>query len=82
MPALVMEAVRKVYRSGDEELVALDHADLEVGDEEMVSWVRGLGTDFQDMVDKWDRLGIVVDRGASGSPFFVEVERDGKVLGP
>jgi hypothetical protein len=52
-----------------------------VGDTEMVSWVRGLGTDFQDMVDKWDRLGIVVDRGASGSPFFIEVERDGKVLG-
>ena len=44
MPALVMEAVRKVYRSGDEELVALDHADLEVGDEEMVTLVGPSGS--------------------------------------
>ena len=36
MPALVMEGVRKTYRSGDEEVVALDHAELVVGDDEMV----------------------------------------------
>ena len=36
MPALVMEGVRKTYRSGEEEVVALDHAELEVGDDEMV----------------------------------------------
>lgn len=36
MPALVMEGVRKTYRSGEEEVVALDHAELVVGDDEMV----------------------------------------------
>jgi hypothetical protein len=46
---------------------------------EMLPWGRGLGTDFQDMVDKWDRLGTVVDHGA---PFFIEDERDTAALGP
>ncbi len=53
-----------------------------VGDTEMASWIRGLGSDYQDMVDKWDRLGFVVDKGTNGSPFYVEVERDHTVLGP
>ena len=44
MPALVMEAVRKTYRSGDEEVVALDHASLEVGDHEMVTLVGPSGS--------------------------------------
>jgi putative ABC transport system ATP-binding protein len=44
MPALVMEAVRKTYRSGDDEVVALDHADLEVGDHEMVTLVGPSGS--------------------------------------
>jgi putative ABC transport system ATP-binding protein len=44
MPALVMEGVRKTYRSGDEEVVALDHADLEVGDDEMVTLLGPSGS--------------------------------------
>jgi L-lysine epsilon oxidase C-terminal domain len=43
---------------------------------EMVPWTRGLGDDYQDMVDRWDRLGIVVNRGSDEEPFFVEEERD------
>lgn len=39
-----MEAVRKVYRSGDAEVVALDHADLVVGDREMVTLVGPSGS--------------------------------------
>ena len=39
-----MEAVRKVYRSGDAEVVALDHADLMVGDHEMVTLVGPSGS--------------------------------------
>lgn len=44
MPALVMEAVRKTYRSGDEEVVALDRADLVVDDQEMVTLVGPSGS--------------------------------------
>ncbi|MFO7279486.1 MAG: ABC transporter ATP-binding protein [Thermoanaerobacterales bacterium] len=44
MPALVMEGVRKVYRSGSEEVVALDHADLVVGDDEMVTLLGPSGS--------------------------------------
>ena len=39
-----MEAVRKVYRSGTAEVVALDHADLVVGDHEMVTLVGPSGS--------------------------------------
>ena len=53
-----------------------------VGATEMVPWDRGLGPDFQEMIDHWDRLGIVVDRGGSGSSFFVEEERDTHAIGP
>lgn len=52
------------------------------GAAEMSPWDRGLGEDFQDMVDKWDRLGFVVDVGTPGSPDFVETERDVEGLGP
>ena len=38
-PALLLEGVRKVYRVGDEDAVALDHADLEVADGEIVALV-------------------------------------------
>ena len=44
MPALVMDAVRKTYRSGDDEVVALDHADLVVGDDEMVTLLGPSGS--------------------------------------
>ena len=43
-----------------------------LGASEMVPWIRGLGEDYQDMIDKWDRLGFVVDRGSNGAPFFIE----------
>jgi hypothetical protein len=48
----------------------------------MRPWARGLGPDYQDMIDLWDRLGMVVDRGPAGAPFFIEVERDTRALGP
>jgi putative ABC transport system ATP-binding protein len=44
MPALELEDVRKVYRSGDEEVAALDHATLTVGDDEMVALVGPSGS--------------------------------------
>ena len=52
-----------------------------LGATEMLPWARGLSDDYQDMIDKWDRLGFVVDRGATGAPFFVEQERDKEALG-
>lgn len=42
--ALRMEAVRKVYRMGDSEVVALDHATLDVADEEIVALVGPSGS--------------------------------------
>lgn len=53
-----------------------------VGGTVMVPWARGLGEDFQDMVDKWDRLGVVVNKGTPEAPFFIEQERDTRELGP
>ena len=44
MAALDMEDVRKVYRSGDDEVVALDHATLTIGDDEMVALVGPSGS--------------------------------------
>jgi hypothetical protein len=52
-----------------------------LGAAEMLSWIRGLGEDYQDMIDQWDRLGVVVNRGSSEAPFFVETERDQEALG-
>jgi putative ABC transport system ATP-binding protein len=43
-PALRMEAVRKLYRMGDEDIVALDHATLEVGGDEIVALVGPSGS--------------------------------------
>ena len=43
-PALQMEGVRKTYRVGDEEVVALDHADLTVGSDEIVALVGPSGS--------------------------------------
>jgi putative ABC transport system ATP-binding protein len=44
MPALEVEDVRKVYGSGDTEVVALEHATLTVGDDEMVALVGPSGS--------------------------------------
>jgi putative ABC transport system ATP-binding protein len=44
MNALELENVRKVYQSGDEEVVALDHASLVIGDDEMVALVGPSGS--------------------------------------
>lgn len=43
-PALEMEDVRKVYEVADEEVVALDHADLTVGPDEIVALVGPSGS--------------------------------------
>ncbi|HSD49417.1 MAG TPA: ABC transporter ATP-binding protein [Actinomycetota bacterium] len=44
MPALEMNDVRKVYGSGDQAVVALDHATLSVADDEMVALVGPSGS--------------------------------------
>jgi len=44
MPALELKDVRKVYGRGDTEVVALDHATLTVGDDEMVGLVGPSGS--------------------------------------
>ena len=43
-PALRLESVRKVYPTGDEEVVALDHATLTVGHDEIVALVGPSGS--------------------------------------
>ncbi|HEX5950779.1 MAG TPA: ABC transporter ATP-binding protein [Actinomycetota bacterium] len=44
MPALEMNDVRKVYGSGEQAVVALDHATLSVADDEMVALVGPSGS--------------------------------------
>ncbi len=44
MTALELRDVRKVYRSGDEDVVALEHARLTIGDDEMVALVGPSGS--------------------------------------
>jgi putative ABC transport system ATP-binding protein len=44
MSALELHDVRKVYRSGDEEVVALDRTQLTIGDDEMVALVGPSGS--------------------------------------
>lgn len=44
MSALEMNDVRKVYRSGDQEIAALDHATLRVGTDEIVALVGPSGS--------------------------------------
>jgi putative ABC transport system ATP-binding protein len=44
MTALEMRDVRKVYRSGDDEIVALDHATVTVGDDEILALVGPSGS--------------------------------------
>ena len=44
LPALQLEAVRKVYPTGDEEVVALDHATLTIGHHEIVALVGPSGS--------------------------------------
>jgi putative ABC transport system ATP-binding protein len=43
-PALRMEAVRKVFRSGDDEVVAVDRVDLTVGADEILALVGPSGS--------------------------------------
>jgi len=43
-PALHLESVRKVYPTGDEEVVALDHATLTLGHDEIVALVGPSGS--------------------------------------
>ena len=43
-PALEMKGVRKVYEVADEEVIALDHAELSVGSDEIVALVGPSGS--------------------------------------
>ncbi len=43
-PALRMEGIRKVYEVADEQVVALDHADLTVGSDEIIALVGPSGS--------------------------------------
>ena len=45
MAALDLEDVRKVYGTGESEVVALDHATLEVADDEIVVLLHAQGPD-------------------------------------
>jgi putative ABC transport system ATP-binding protein len=44
MSALKLDNVRKVYQSGDDEIVALDHASVDVGDDEILALVGPSGS--------------------------------------
>lgn len=44
MPALELSNVRKLYQSGDDEIVALEHATLEVGSDEILALVGPSGS--------------------------------------
>jgi len=44
VPALEMSDIRKVYEQGDAEIVALDHATITVGDDEIVALVGPSGS--------------------------------------
>ena len=44
MPALELTNVRKLYQSGDDEIVALDHANLTVGSDEILALVGPSGS--------------------------------------
>lgn len=44
MPALQLQNVRKTYQSGDTEIVALDHATLDVGDDEILALIGPSGS--------------------------------------
>jgi len=44
MPALEMKDVRKIYHTGDDEVIALDRASLRVGDDEMIALVGPSGS--------------------------------------
>ena len=71
MPALQLDSVRKVYQSGDSEIVALDHATLTVGDDEILALVGPSGS------GKTTLLNIVsgLDAASAG-----EVRLDGDLL--
>ncbi len=43
-PALVMKGIRKIYRVGGDDIVALDHVDLTIGSDEIVALVGPSGS--------------------------------------
>jgi L-Lysine epsilon oxidase N-terminal/L-lysine epsilon oxidase C-terminal domain len=45
-----------------------------VGASTMDAWVRGI-SNVNDFIANWSKLGVVLDRGTPGSPFFVEDQR-------
>ncbi len=40
----------------------------------MASWLRGIA-DLNDFIVNWSKLGVVLDKGSTGNPFFVEDQR-------
>jgi hypothetical protein len=40
----------------------------------MESWLRGIA-DVNDFIQNWSKLGVVLDKGTTSSPFFVEDQR-------
>ncbi len=44
MPALQLEDVSKIYRSGEDDIVAVDHATVSLGDDEMLALVGPSGS--------------------------------------
>jgi hypothetical protein len=45
-----------------------------VGTSTMAAWLRGI-SDVDDFIVNWSKLGVILDQGTSGSPFFVEDQR-------
>ena len=45
-----------------------------------VPFQRGVTT-IQDMIDRWNWLGFIVNQGTDDYPYFVEKERDSASLG-
>jgi hypothetical protein len=51
-----------------------------VGGSTMASWLRGIAIvsgipDVNDFIVNWSKLGVVLDKGSTGNPFFVEDQR-------
>jgi hypothetical protein len=45
-----------------------------LGASTMDDWLRGI-TDVADFIANWSKLGVVLDKGSPGAPFFVEDQR-------
>ena len=79
MPALEMTDVRKTYPSGDTEVVALDHASLTLGDDEILALVGPSGSGKTTLLSIAG--GLLTPTGGSVVVGGQEISRlDGKAL--